>query len=159
MKRRENMAQDGAMATRREVLAAGAGLVSLTLVAPASATTGAMAAAIRAFTGGKPVTPGGIVLEIPALVENGNAVPLAVRVESAMSGNDFARSVAVFNEKNPQPNVCVFHFSAMSGRAAASTRIRLGDSQTILAIAAMADGTFRSASAELVVTLPACAED
>jgi sulfur-oxidizing protein SoxY len=53
----------------------------------------------------------------------------------------------------------VFRFSGLSGRAAASTRIRLGDSQIIAAVAAMADGSFRMASAELVVTLPACVEN
>jgi sulfur-oxidizing protein SoxY len=39
-----------------------------------------------------------------------------------------------------------------------STRIRLGDSQNIVAIAQLSDGTFWSDKAELVVTLPACVE-
>ena len=37
-----------------------------------------------------------------------------------------------------------------------STRVRLGGSQKVLAVAALSDGTFWSASAEVVVTLSAC---
>lgn len=159
MKRSGGRNHGSGEATRREVLAVAAGLAAIVTVSPARATTGAMQQAIRDFTGGVAATPGGMVLDIPALVENGNAVPLTIRVESTMSGEDFVKSIAVFNEKNPQTNISVFHLSPLSGRAAVSTRIRLGNSQMIMAIAAMADGSFRSASAELVVTLPACVEE
>jgi sulfur-oxidizing protein SoxY len=99
-----------------------------------------------------------VALEIPPLVENGNSVPLTVRVDSPMTPQDFVRSIAIFNEKNPQPNVAHFHLSPRAGRAAVSTRIRLGDSQNIVAIAQLSDGTFWSDTAELIVTLPACVE-
>jgi sulfur-oxidizing protein SoxY len=104
------------------------------------------------------VRTGRVLLDIPPLVENGNSVPLTVRVESSMTPQDFVRSIAIFNEKNPQPNVAVFHLSPRVGRAAVSTRIRLGDSQNIVAIAQLSDGTFWSDTAELIVTLPACVE-
>ena len=39
-----------------------------------------------------------------------------------------------------------------------SGQIRLGDSQNIIAVAQLSDGTFWSGSAELIVTLPACME-
>jgi sulfur-oxidizing protein SoxY len=68
------------------------------------------------------------------------------------------KTVAIFNQKNPQPNVVSFHLSPRCGRAVVSTRIRLGDSQNIVAIAQLSDGTFWSDTAELIVTLPACAE-
>ncbi|MFO1147369.1 MAG: thiosulfate oxidation carrier protein SoxY [Alsobacter sp.] len=145
--------------SRRAVLAGGAGLVGLALVRPARATPAAMEAAIQAFTGGAACGSDGITLDVPPLVENGNAVPLSIRVDSAMQGDDRVTAVAVFNEKNPLPDVATFRFSALSGAAKVSTRIRLGDSQTIAAVAAMADGTFRLARAELVVTLPACVEN
>jgi sulfur-oxidizing protein SoxY len=99
-----------------------------------------------------------VVLEIPPLVENGNSVPLTVKVDSPMAPRDFVKTIAVFNERNPQPNVANFHLTPRAGRAAVSTRIRLGDSQNIIAVAQMSDGTFWSGSAELVVTLPACVE-
>jgi sulfur-oxidizing protein SoxY len=40
-----------------------------------------------------------------------------------------------------------------------STRIRLSDTQTVVAIAEMSDGSFWSGSAEVVVTLAACMEE
>jgi sulfur-oxidizing protein SoxY len=151
-------AQRPSGATRRDVLAAGAGALSLALVRPAKATPESMAAAIKAFTGEAEMRAGRVTLEIPPLVENGNSVPLTVKVESPMTPQDFVKTIAVFNQRNPQPNVANFHLSPRAGRAAVSTRIRLGDSQTIVAVAQMSDGTFWSGSADLVVTLPACVE-
>jgi len=140
------------------VLAAGAGALSLIVARPARATPESMAGAIRAFVGEAQVQKGKVTLDIPALVENGNSVPLKITVDSPMTAQDFVKTIAVFNERNPQPNIAHFHLSPRAGRAMVSTRIRLGDSQTIVAIAELSDGTFWSGSAELVVTLPACVE-
>ncbi len=102
--------------------------------------------------------PGKVKLEIPPLVENGNAVPVTVTVESPMTPEDHVRRIALFNEKNPQPQVAVFHLGARAGRAQVATRMRLADSQTITAVAELSDGTWRSASAKVIVTLAACLE-
>jgi sulfur-oxidizing protein SoxY len=64
----------------------------------------------------------------------------------------------VLNEKNPLPNVIGVHLGPRAGRATVSTRIRLADSQKIIAIAEMSDGSFWSDEAEVVVTLAACVE-
>ncbi|MDB5652069.1 MAG: sulfur oxidation protein SoxY, partial [Hyphomicrobiales bacterium] len=95
---------------------------------------------------------------VTLLVENGNSVPLSVNVESPMSPLDYVTRIAVFNEKNPLPQVAMFHLTPRCGRASASTRIRLNDSQIVMAIAEMQDGSFWSASREVIVTLPACVE-
>ncbi len=145
-------------ATRRDVLAAGAGALALIAARPARATPESMAAAIKAFVGEAQVQKGKVALDIPPLVENGNSVPLKITVESPMTAQDFVKTIAVFNERNPQPNIAHFHLGPRAGRATVSTRIRLGDSQTIIAIAELSDGSFWSGSAELVVTLPACVE-
>jgi sulfur-oxidizing protein SoxY len=71
---------------------------------------------------------------------------------------DHVRRIAVFNEKNPQPNVAVFHLSPRSGRAGVSTRTRLSDSQKVVAVVEMSDGGFWSAGADVIVTLAACVE-
>jgi sulfur-oxidizing protein SoxY len=135
-----------------------AGALSVLVVRPARATPESMAAAIQAFVGGAEVRKGRVALEVPPLVENGNSVPIKVTVESPMTSRDFVKTLAIFNEKNPQPNVASFHLSPRCGRAVVSTRIRLGDSQNIVAIAQLSDGTFWSDTAELIVTLPACVE-
>ena len=144
--------------TRREILAASAGALALIVARPAQATPESMAGAIKAFVGEAEVREGRVTLEIPPLVENGNSVPLTVKVDSPMTAQDHVKRIAVFNERNPQPNVALFYLSPRAGRAVVSTRIRLGDSQNIVAIAQLSDGTFWSDKAELIVTLPACVE-
>jgi sulfur-oxidizing protein SoxY len=150
--------QDGT--TRRDflTLAGGAAMLAVTL-RPAEATPATLASAIRNVTGSAPVKTGKVKLDIPPLVENGNTVPMTVSVAHPMAPEDHVKSIHVFNEKNPQPNIGNFHFGPQSGRAQVSTRIRLADSQKIVAIARLSDGSFWSASVEVVVTLAACTEE
>ena len=148
----------GRTPSRRLCLTAGAGLALLAVAPAARATPDAMATAVAAFTGGVPVTAGRVRLDVPPLVENGNAVPLTVSAESPMTAADHVTAIAVFNEKNPQPNVATGYFGPRSGRATFATRIRLADTQRLTAIARMSDGSFWSASAEVIVTLAACLE-
>ena len=128
-------------------------------VPAARADTQAMAAAIAAVTNGAPVTPGRIAIDLPALVENGNVVPLAIKVESPMTGADHVEEIHVFNEKNPQPHVISIVLGPRAGKAEVSTRIKLADTQKVTAIARMSDGTFWSADADVIVTIAACVED
>jgi len=144
--------------SRRELLAAGVGALALIATRPVRATPESMASAIKAFVGEAEVREGKVTLEIPPLVENGNSVPLTVKVDSPMTTQDHVKRIAVYNERNPQPNVALFYLNPRAGRATVSTRIRLGDSQNIVAIAQLSDGTFWSDKAELIVTLPACVE-
>ena len=145
--------------SRRGALGAGAAMLVALVARPAHATTQTMQEAIGKFSAGAAIKRGRVTMDIPALVENGNSVPLTITVDSPMSETDFVKAVAVFNERNPQPNIGTFYFSERSGRAVVSTRIRLGDSQSIIAVAQMSDGSLWSGSAELVVTLPACVEN
>ena len=100
--------QSGTSATRRQLLLAGAGLLSVALVRPVRADTPDMATAIREFVGEATVSPGKIKLDIPPLVENGNAAPVTLTVDSPMTAAEHVKAIALFNEKNPQPNVAVF---------------------------------------------------
>jgi sulfur-oxidizing protein SoxY len=145
-------------ATRRTFLA-GAAVVSVLPLGAARATPEAMAASIKEVVGDKPIREGRVTLDIPPLSENGNAVPLTVSVDSPMTEGDFIRAIHVFNEKNPQPHVLDARLGPQNGKASISTRIKLGDSQKIVAIAETSKGEFFSASADVIVTLAACVED
>ncbi len=147
-----------ARTTRRSFIA-GTAVVSVLPVAAAHATPEAMAAAIREVVGDNAVREGRVTLDVPPLVENGNAVPLTVSVESPMSEDDHVRAIHVFNEKNPQPHVFDARLGPRNGKAKIATRIKLGDSQKIVAIAETSRGEFFSASADVIVTLAACLED
>jgi sulfur-oxidizing protein SoxY len=147
--------------TRRQFLGLAGGVAVLPVVTlrAVEATPATLAAAIRNVVGSAVVKPGKVKLDVPPLVENGNTVPMTVSVSSPMTPDDFVKSIHVFNEKNPQPNIGNFYLGANGGRAQISTRIRLADSQKIVAIARLSDGSFWSATADVIVTLAACTEE
>jgi sulfur-oxidizing protein SoxY len=148
-----------AHATRRQFLAAVSGAGAALLVRPAQATPESMAAAIRQVVGEAAVKVGRIKLELPPLVENGNTVAMAVTVDSPMTAQDHVKAIHVFTEKNPQPNVISVKLGARAGKADIQTRVRLADTQTVIAICEMSDGSFWSDKVDVVITLGACLED
>lgn len=144
--------------TRRAALAgSGAALLALR-VEPARATPEAMRAVMRTIVGDATPKKGRVKLDLPPLVENGNTVPMTVTVESPMTSKDHVTAIHVLNEKNPQPYVITAHLGPRAGRATFSTRIKLGDTQNVVAIAQMSDGTFWIGEAEVIVTIAACLE-
>jgi sulfur-oxidizing protein SoxY len=150
--------------TRRRFLglagsAAVLGSVRAVSLRPAEATPATLASAIRNVVGPAVVRTGKVKLDVPPLVENGNTVSMTVSVSSPMTPDDYVKSIHVFNEKNPQPNMGNFYLGPQAGRAQVSTRIRLADSQKIVAIARLSDGSFWSTSVDVVVTLAACTEE
>jgi sulfur-oxidizing protein SoxY len=154
------LGNDSEKATRRHFLAVAGGVaLAPLLLRSARATPDTMGAAIREVVGEAPVREGKIALELPPLVENGNAVPMTVTVESPMTAAEYVKRIHVFNEKNPQPVIATFHLGPRAGKAKVSTRVRLADSQKVVAIAELSDGSFWSASADMIVTLAACLEE
>lgn len=152
---------DSSQTSRRDFLraAAGAGLSQVLVVRDASATPETMKEEIRKLTGGAPLRRGRITLDIPQLVENGNTVPMSIKVESPMTAADHVAEIHVFNEKNPQTHVASYTLGPRCGRAEISTRIKLADTQNIVAIARMSNGEFWSDTANVIVTIAACLED
>jgi sulfur-oxidizing protein SoxY len=159
------MSQDERNPTRRAILV-GAGCMAGALGAPtlltvrrAQATPATMEAAIRQVVGEATVKPGKVKLELPPLVENGNTVQYSVSVDSPMTASDHVKAIHVFNEKNPQPNVISVHLGPRAGRANFISRMRLADSEKVVAIAELSDGSFWADTVEVVVTIAACVED
>lgn len=150
--------------SRRTFLATAGGL-AVAVLAPASnaqmtrTPLNNMPAVIRKLVGAKPVTKGKVKLNLPPLVENGHLVPLAVSVESPMTAADHVRAIHVFTERNPLPEMVTFRLGPRAGRASVATRVRLADTQNVVAIAEMSDGSFWSDNAFLIVTLAACLEE
>ena len=145
--------------SRRTFLGLAGGAAVLVIVHPADATPAMLQAAIRNVVGEANVRTGKVKLDIPPLVENGNTVPMTVSVASPMTADDYVRSIHVFNERNPQPNIGNFYLNPSSGRAQVSTRIRLADTQKVVAIARLSDDSFWQVAADIVVTLAACTEE
>jgi len=149
--------------TRRAVLIGAAGVTAfgaapVLLVRRAAATPEMMKAAIHRVIGESPVSKGKVTLDIPPLVENGNTIAMSVSVDSPMTQKSYVKAIHVFNEKNPQPDIISVHLGPRAGKAAFSTRIRLADSQNVVAIAELSDGSLWSDTVEVIVTIAACLE-
>ena len=154
-------------ATRRQVLAGagalagGLGLPALSAPARAQlqANPAALGIAIRKVVGDAKVNTGKVKLDVPPLSENGNSVAMTVTVDSPMTPASHVKAIHVFAEKNPQPNVISVALGPRAGRPTIQTRIRLTDTQDVIAIAELSDGTFWQDTGNVVVTVGACLED
>ena len=146
------------MTVTRRTFVISAAVASVLPTLNAFATVDDATQAVDKILGGRSAQVGRVTLEIPPLVENGNLVTMKVSVQSPMTEADYVRAVHIVAEGNPLPNVVSFFLSPRSGRAAITTRIRLGDSQRVRAIAQMSDGSFWQGDAATLVTLAACTE-
>ncbi len=155
-----NSKSNAGLRRRDFVVALGVGSAAFATVSvfplPLSAATESIDAAIKAVLGDRTAQEGRISLELPQIAENGNTVPLKVEIGSPMTDSDYCKSVHVFAEKNPRPNVASFHFTPACGRAAASSRMRLAKTQNVVAVAEMSDGSVYMAKAEVKVTIGGC---
>ncbi len=147
-----------ASSPRRRLLGAAAALPMLAVLRPAAATPEELRAAIADFTGGAAPQNGKVSFEVSQLIDNGNAVPVSVRVDSPMSLADHVTAIAIFNERNPQPDVVRFTLGPRAGKAQVSTRIRLATSQRLVAVARLSDGSYWQQAVDVIVTLAACIE-
>ena len=151
------------MTSRRDFLVAAGtlagGLGAASVPVPVRATPVEAQEAIRKVIGAAQVRPGRVKLNLPPLIDNGNAVALSVVVDSPMTPADHVKAIHVFAEKNPQPYVVSAYLGPRAGRATLTTRVRLADTQKVIAIAAFSDGSYWSDTADVIVTLSACLEE
>jgi sulfur-oxidizing protein SoxY len=143
--------------SRRETLTVGAGAFAagLGLAASPARALNDYADQIKKFTGGKAPIEGRIKLELPELAENGNTVPLSVAVDGPTGEGTHVEEILVLAPANPNARVIQFRFSAASVPEA-STRIRLAETQDVIAVAKLSDGTFLQASRQIKVTIGGC---
>jgi sulfur-oxidizing protein SoxY len=145
--------------SRRELLTLGSGGAAALVIlseAPALATPAEAVAEIAEFTGGKTAEQGKIKVELPEIAENGTTIPLLITVDSPMTADDYVSDVLVVTDENPRPRVVTFHFTAMSGRALAATRIRLASTENVIVVAKTGDGKFFTAQKQVKVTIGGC---
>tara|TARA_B110000438_G_scaffold279759_1_gene304450 strand:- start:539 stop:1024 length:486 start_codon:yes stop_codon:yes gene_type:complete len=141
-----------ALAGKGVIAVAGVGLISN----QASADSAAVSKAMKKNVGDKSPTVGRISMELPQIAENGNTVPIAVEVQSPMTGEDHVKALHVYAEGNPQPDVATFRFTPQSGKARISTRMRMIKSQNIVAVAEMSDGSVYMGKKAVKVTIGGC---
>jgi sulfur-oxidizing protein SoxY len=144
--------------SRREVLVLGAGgaAVFVTLGDTAVATPAEAATEIAKFTGGKTPEQGKITFDLPEIAENGNTIPLSIIVDSPMTSDNYVSDILVVTDGNPRPGVARFHFTSMSGRALAATRIRLASTENVIVVAKTNDGRLFTVQKQVKVTIGGC---
>jgi sulfur-oxidizing protein SoxY len=114
---------------------------------------------LRELTKGTQAAKGGIDIELPQIAENGNSVPLRIRIASPMAAADHVELVHIIAERNPRPLVATFHFGPGAGRAEVSTRVRLAGTQTVRVLAALSGGRYLLQEQEVLVTSAACLDE
>jgi len=158
------MSQKKALAalSRREalLLAAGATMVAAGGVvlnsSPANADAKMIDEALMKLIGDTKPVDGKITLDLPQIAENGNTVPIGISIESPMTADNYVKAVHLFADGNPTPGVASLYFTPMSGKAEASTRMRMAGTQNVVAVAEMSDGKVFRASQEVKVTIGGC---
>ena len=145
-------------ATRREFLGLASACVAALTLAPAAtlAAPDQVAAEIRKLVGERQLREGRIKFDLPSIAENGLVVPLGFEVESPMTATDYVKAVYLFAEGNPNPMVAAFHFTPLSPKAAAAIRIRLAQTQTVVAVAELSTGEVYAVRKEVKVTIGGC---
>jgi sulfur-oxidizing protein SoxY len=111
---------------------------------------------IKKFTGGKTPTVGRVKLDVPEIAENGNTVPVSISVEGPMTEQSHVSELLLVADGNPRGGVATFRFSPQAGVAEVSTRMRLGGTQNVTAVAKMNDGSVFSGTKEVKVTIGGC---
>lgn len=145
--------------TRRDIAA---GLVAVTAATAFPVSTARankdIADSLADIARGATVKTGRVKLTMPELAENGSAVSTVIEVQSPMSAADHVKTLHILAEKNPQTLLFRCHLGPRAGRARVATNVRLAETQRIVAVAEMSDGSFWQGDANVIVTLAACVD-
>ena len=134
-------------------------LLAASLLVPslrAAASTQADQEMAKVLAGRTPAEGGPLKLDVPSIAENGLVVPLSVEMDSPMTAADHVTAIHIFAEDNPNPAVASFRFTPESGRAAASIRLRLAQTQNVVAIGETSTGKLFLTRSEVKVTIGGC---
>lgn len=113
--------------------------------------------AVAAITGGKAlVASSKVKMEAPEIAENGAVVPVKVTVESPMTQKDYVKAIHVLASKNGNVRCANIYLTPANGEAFFGTRVKLGGTQDVVAIAEMSDGSFLTAKQNVKVTIGGC---
>jgi sulfur-oxidizing protein SoxY len=137
------------MLTRRHTLKAGLATGAAVALLPAAARARSWSDILDEFTGGVEPGEGGIFITAPEIAENGNAVPVTVDAPGATE-------IVLVATDNPTPGIGRFRFMEAAGSSMVATRIRLGGTQDIVAVARFPDGRLTKAQVEVKVTIGGC---
>ncbi len=99
---------------------------------------------------------GMVSIKAPEIAENGNAVPVTVGVEGEMTEKSYVKALHIAADGNPNPGVASYSFTPLAGKVEVQLRVRLAQTQKLVAVAEMNDGSLFIASREVKVTIGGC---
>ena len=142
---------------RRQAMCLLTGVVGSSLFPLGSfASPGKVASRIAEITNGKQFSDIDIYLDMPEIAENGNQVKIVFEIDSPMSETEYVKTVYVFADGNPEPDVAKFNFTPAMGACGATTRMRLSKTQNVIVLAEMNNGLFAKADTKVKVTIGGC---
>jgi sulfur-oxidizing protein SoxY len=97
-----------------------------------------------------------IRLDLPAVTQDGSSIPLTVEIDSPMTGENFIEALYLFAPGNPSPELAEFRFTPLAGKARLETRIRLNQSQSVVALARTSRGEWLAGARDIRVTVSGC---
>lgn len=109
----------------------------------------------EALQGAEPKTEG-LKLDLPFVSEDGSSVPLEISFEGQLEEGDRIQTIRVFATKNPNPEVIDFHFQDSRLLPNMATRVRLNETQKVIAVATSEAGQVWVAEQEVRVTVSGC---
>lgn len=99
---------------------------------------------------------GGIEMDLPETVENGDYVPLALSVDSPMTKTNYVKAIHLLSTANPRADVATFRFTLLSGKARITSRMRLAKTQEVVALAELSNGTVLMGTRSVDVKVGGC---
>jgi len=113
--------------------------------------------AVKAITGDKEAKDSDkIKLSVPEIAENGAVVPIKVKVESPMTEENYVKSIHILNTKNSNSRCADVMLTTKNAQAKFASRVKLSESQDVVAIVGLSDGTFMKAGKSVKVTIGGC---
>ena len=143
--------------SRRNALQLIAGFAGTTILPSISFAQSSHALdSINEITEGIGAIESDIYLDLPEIAENGNQVKVSFEMDSPMTESDYIKTVYIFADGNPSPNVAKFSFTPVIGSCSATTRIRLSKTQNVYLLAENNNGQFLMTNAKVKVTIGGC---
>ncbi|MGL6252381.1 MAG: thiosulfate oxidation carrier complex protein SoxZ [Billgrantia desiderata] len=148
-------------ASRRRLLrglalaCAGLGLAGLAMPGFANEPWQRLEAAQSVLGESEPRTEG-LTLDLPHVSEDGSAVPLTVSFDGELAEGDYIERIDLFANGNPYPEVATFRLTQLSAKPEISTRVRLNETQQVIAIATSHQGERFATSREVRITVSGC---
>lgn len=131
-------------------------LLALTTTVVADQRWQRVDAVMSALNGQQPVTDGGLAVELPLVAEDGSSVSLSVRFEGELQDGEHIDTIRLFAPGNPRPEVADYHLSPLATPVDITTRIRLSETQQVVALAFTSEDRVFLTTRDVRVTVSGC---